>query len=113
VDILRARHVELTWVGERIRAHIGPDPVTGIDGFDLTVSEALQDLANRIEREREIFIWVPQKAKQYVEDGILKTNCPECGHTHEMPEFDEVIAYVCDARGAAVDVERRSKTEDS
>jgi hypothetical protein len=113
VDILRARHIELTWAGELIRAHIGLDPMMGIDGFGSTVPDALHDLANRIERDRAFSIWVPRKAKQYVEGGMLKTNCPECGHTHEMPEFDSIIAYVCDACGAGVDVERRSRAEDS
>jgi hypothetical protein len=58
-DFLRARRIELMWEGERIRAHIGSDPV-GIDGFGATVLEAPRDLANQIEAEKEISIWVPQ-----------------------------------------------------
>lgn len=65
--------------------------------------EALIDLASRI-RSEDTTIWVPHPARQFIEDGVAKCACPECGHISEMGGFDEVIAYVCDTCGAGVDV---------
>src|SRR5947208_1466712 len=104
MELLRARDIQLMWDGDQICALVGIDLVKGVGGFGSTVPEALRDLASQIERQREIEIWVPQKATQYVEDGVLKSACPECGHVHVMSDYDEVIAYVCDECGAGVDV---------
>ncbi len=49
-------------------------------------------------------IWVPHPAGQFLEDGVLKCVCPECGHIKVMSGFDEVIAYVCNECGTGVDV---------
>jgi hypothetical protein len=59
-------------------------------------------------------IWVPHPARQFIEEGVVKCACPECGNIKEMAGFDEVIAYACNEFGAGVDVlsataERRVK----
>jgi hypothetical protein len=52
-----------------------------------------------------VSVWVPAAAKQYVENGVLKAACPECGAIIEMSDFSRVIAFVCDEYGAGVDVD--------
>ena len=47
----------------------------------------------------------PRPAEQYLEDGVLKAACPECGTVHEMSDFDRANAFVCDECGAGVDVD--------
>ena len=92
------------WDGNQVCALAGDDLQAGVGGFGEDVPAALIDLVNRI-RSEETAIWVPRPAKQFIEDGVVKCACPECGHVSEKGAFDEVIAYVCSACGAAVDVE--------
>ena len=75
----------------------------GVAGFGDDVPYAVIDLATRI-RGEEPTIWVPHPARQFIEEGVVKCACPECGHIKEMAGFDEVIAYVCNEFGAGVDV---------
>jgi hypothetical protein len=95
------------WDGNKICALAGSDLQEGVSGFGEDVPEALIDLVNRI-RSEDTTIWVPRPARQFVEDGVLKCACPECGHIKEMSGFDEVIAYVCNECGAGV--RRRTTT---
>jgi hypothetical protein len=88
----------------KICALAGDDLQAGVSGFGDDVPSALIDLVNRI-RAEETTIWVPQSAKQFLEDGVLKCACPECGDIRETGGFDEVIAYVCSAWGTDADVE--------
>jgi hypothetical protein len=53
-----------------------------------TAPDALRNLASEIDR-RELPLWVHAAAKQYVEDGIAKAACAECGAIHEMSDFFE------------------------
>jgi hypothetical protein len=101
--VIRTGEIRLLWDGNKICALAGSDLQEGVAGFGDDVPEALIDLANRI-RSEETTIWVPQSAKQFFEDGVLKCACPECGHIKEMSGFDEVIAYICNNCGAGVDV---------
>lgn len=91
------------WDGNKICAPAGSDLQEGVGGFGEDVPEALTDLVNKI-RSEETTIWVPQPAKQFIEEGVVKCACPECGYISVMGGFDEVIAYVCNACGAGVDV---------
>ena len=102
--MIRTREIRLMWDGNKICALAGSDLQEGVAGFGDDVPEALSDLANRV-RGEETTIWVPHPARQFIEDGVVKCACPECGHISEMGGFDEVIAYVCDDCGAGVDVE--------
>jgi hypothetical protein len=101
--MIRAREIRLVWDGDKVCALAGLDLQEGVAGFGDDVPEALIDLANRI-RSEDTTIWVPQPARQFAEDGVLKCACPECGHIKEMSGFDEVIAYVCNECGEGVDV---------
>jgi hypothetical protein len=102
--MIRTREIKLMWDGNKICALAGSDLQEGVGGFGDDVPEALIDLANRI-RSEETRIWVSQSARQFVEDGVVKCACPECGHIKEMSGFNEVRAYVCNNCGAGVDVE--------
>jgi hypothetical protein len=108
--MIRTREIRLVWDGNKICALSGSDLQEGVSGFGDDVPEALIDLANRIQRE-ETTIWVSRPAKQFIEDGIVKCSCPECGHIKEMGGFDEVIAYVCNNCGAGVDVGPLQKSD--
>jgi hypothetical protein len=108
--LIRAREIRLLWDGNKICALAGEDLQAGVGGFGDDVPAALIDLANRIRRE-ETTIWVPRPARQFIEGGVVKCACPECGNIREMSGFDEVIAYVCDACGAGVDVEPLQDSE--
>jgi hypothetical protein len=70
---------------------------------DFGTQDALRNLVSEIDR-RELSVCVPAATKQYVENGVLRAACPECGAIHEMNEFSRVIAFVCDECGAGVDV---------
>jgi len=102
--LIRTREIRLLWDGDKICALAGSDLQEGVSGFGDDVPEALEDLVNRI-RSEETTLWVPREAKQFIEDGVVKCSCPECGHIKNMGGFDEVIAYVCNECGAGVDVE--------
>ena len=91
------------WDGNKICAITGSDLQEGVSDFGDDVPEALIDLVNRI-RSEETTIWVSRPAKQFIEHGVLKCACPECGHIRDMGALDEVIAYVRDEYGAGVDV---------
>lgn len=103
MKLIRAQQIRLMWEGDKICALVGTDLQDGVGGFGDTVPEALADLINGLKSE-DVTIWVPRPASQFVEDGILKCACPECGHIKEMSGFDEVIAYVCNQCGAGVEV---------
>jgi hypothetical protein len=102
--MIRTREIKLMWDGNKIRALAGSDLQEGVAGFGDDVPEALVDLVDGI-RSEETTIWVSRPARQFIEDGVLKCACPECGHVREMGAFDEVIAYVCNECGAGVDVD--------
>jgi hypothetical protein len=105
MDILRTRQIRLLVDGNQICALVGNDLVAGVGGFGSTVQEALRDLANQIDlNSDELKLWVPRPARQYLENGILKAACPECGAIKEFPELDRVIASVCSEGGASNDV---------
>ncbi len=103
MELIRTRSIRLMWDGDKVCALVGPDLQEGIAGFGDSAIEALEDLLQNIKHE-EITIWIPRPATQYREDGVLKTDCPECGHVHVMPELDSVMMYICDGCGQAVDV---------
>jgi hypothetical protein len=103
--LIRTREIQLLWDGDRICALAGPDLQEGAAGFGETVPEALADLVKTIQADSDTTIWVPHPAKQFREGGVLKAQCPECGHIKKMSEFDAVIAYVCDACGSGVNVQ--------
>jgi hypothetical protein len=88
------------------RSALSPDPISKREwqASAMMFQKRPSDLANRV-RGEETTIWVPHPARQFIEDGVVKCACPECGHISEMGGFDEVIAYVCDESGAGVDVE--------
>lgn len=69
----------------------------GIGGFGSTLSAALRDLADNIEKDERISIWVPRNVIPYHEDGVLKADCPECGHAQVIPEFTEALIVDCEA----------------
>src|ERR1700693_5173134 len=102
--LIRTKEIRLLWDEATLCALAGPDLQEGVSGFGDDVPEALIDLANRIKGE-DTTIWVPHPAKQFLDDGVLKCQCPECGHIREMGEFDKVIAYVCNECRAGVDIE--------
>jgi len=103
MELLRAQMVQLTWKEERVCAKLGFFEKDYPAGYGSNAAEALRDLARAIE-ESGAKVWVPQSAKPYIEDGVQKVRCPECGDVH-VSDFDQVLAYVCDACGAGVDVE--------
>ena len=103
--ILKASSIELFRdEGDKIWAQIGIDPKFGMRGSGSTLPEALRRLAEHIEKS-ETAVWISRRAIQYVEDGVLKSQCPECGHIHEMPDMSEVFAYVCPECGSGVEAE--------
>jgi hypothetical protein len=102
--LIRTREIKLTWDGDKVCALAGIDLQAGVGGFGNDAAEALADLVHNL-RSEDTTIWVPRPAKQFVEDGILKCACPECGYISEMGEFEKVIAYVCDQCGNGVEVE--------
>jgi hypothetical protein len=74
--MIRTREIKLC-------ALAGTDLQEGVSGFGNDVPEALIDLVNRI-RGEDTTIWVPRPARQFIEDGVVKCVCPECGHYTEM-----------------------------
>jgi len=102
--LIRAREIKLMWDGNQICALIGPDLHVGVGGFGDDVPDALLDLVGTIQADDDTTVWVPRHAVQYREDGVLKCQCPECGHIRVMHGFDRVIAYICPACGESVDV---------
>ena len=103
MELVKAKDVRLTRKDEQVIAVLGFDINGDCRGSGGTVPDALRSLAAEIER-RGISVWVSSPAKQYIEDGVLKAACPECGAVHEMGDFSRVIAFVCDECGAGVDV---------
>jgi hypothetical protein len=95
MELIRTRSIRLMWDGDKVSALVGPDLQEGIAGFGDSGIEAVEDLLQNIKRE-EITIWIPRPATQYREVGVLKTDCPEPGHVHVMPELDSVMMYICD-----------------
>ena len=93
------------WDGDQVCALAGPDLQEGVSGFGDDALEALTDLINRI-RSEETTLWVPRPAKQYIEDGVAKCVCPECGYVKQIYGFDQVLAYVCPGCHMGIDVER-------
>src|SRR6267154_4031009 len=80
LDILRTRRIELTLDGDRICADFGSDLVTASTASASRFPRRFArsgELANRIEAEKEVSVWVPYKAQPYVEDGKLKRDCSE------------------------------------
>ena len=104
LEILSARHIELLLDNDRICALVGFERQVGCCGFGLTVPEALRDLATQLECGN-IMVWVPRKAPYFVENGLVKSACPECGHINDMQGFADVIAYICAGCGSAVELE--------
>jgi len=54
-------------------------------------AEALRGLARAIDARRAN-VWVPRPAKPYVENGVQKVQCAECGGVH-VSELDQVLAW--------------------
>ena len=105
IDILQTGSIELFRdEDDKIWAQIGIDPKSGMRGSGSTLPEALRRLVEQIEKS-ETAVWISRRATQYVEDGVLKSQCPECGHIHEMPGMNEVLAYVCPECGFGVEAE--------
>ena len=102
MELLRVHQIQLLWDADRICARLGYGNKEYPTGFGSKVPEALRDLANTIEKVG-LKVWVPRAAKPYMEAGIQKIACPECGAVHTSA-FDHVIAFVCDDCGAGVDV---------
>jgi endogenous inhibitor of DNA gyrase (YacG/DUF329 family) len=105
MTILRAREIRLTVSNEQIRAIVGDTSAQRCTGSGATVTDALRDLAGKLEQWKDVQVWVPHPAKQYREGGVLKADCPECGRTKVFTHFDRVIAFVCDGCGYGVDVD--------
>lgn len=102
--MVKAREIRLARKDDQIVAVLGFDLAGSCRAFGANTQDALRNLASEID-QREISVWVPAAAKQYVESGVLKAACPECGAIHEMGDFARVIAFVCDECGAGVDVD--------
>jgi DNA-directed RNA polymerase subunit RPC12/RpoP len=69
-----------------------------------TVEEALLDLA-RVLKEIGTTVWVPHWAKAFIEDGVTKARCPECGYVTVAPEFERLYSYVCEQCGKGTRVD--------
>jgi ribosomal protein S27E len=54
-------------------------------------------LADNIEKDERISIWVPKRVIPYREHGVLKVDCPECGHAQVVPEFTEALIVDCES----------------
>ena len=103
MELLRVHQIQLMWKANRICARLGYGDKNWPAGDGSTVPEALRNLADVIEG-LDLKVWVPKSAKPYLEDGVLKVTCPECGAVHAS-DFEHVIAFVCDQCGLGVDVE--------
>jgi hypothetical protein len=51
-------------------------------------------MVRTIQADADTTVWVPDPARQFKEDGVLKCQCPECGDISVVSGFDRVIAYV-------------------
>jgi hypothetical protein len=97
VELIKASFVDLLWEGNEVCAIVGKNLQAGIGGFGPTLAAALRDLAENIEKDERISIWVPQRVIPYRDDGVLKVDCPECGHAQVIPEFTDALIIDCES----------------
>jgi hypothetical protein len=110
--LIRTTGVELLWDGNQVCALVGPNLQEGNAGFGDTAEEALADLIEQL-KTNGVTLWVPHWAKAFIDAGVMKAICPECGHIRVFPDFERVYMYICDGCGNGTKVDNSALPVDS